>query len=126
MAITIKIKRTTSPGFNNFFKGLSDAQINLKAALIAEQIFVDMSPVDTGLLRANWLVGHAETGRPIKRTTHVPSKTGPRKVLYIRNVINYVAFANIKSFRPNFLEKSENKFRNVLNRISLGKLTGES
>ena len=81
-----------------------------EAALIGEQIYVDESPVDTGNLRANFFVsGNLSDAKTFDRKTHSPSNPKAQPVLAVLNNVNYVLHANVRSFRPNFLDKSFNK-----------------
>ncbi len=93
-----------------------------RAASSLEQILVDHSPVDTGLLRANWQIGTGSIpNQPVRRFTHSP--TPPPKpinnTLTVYNNINYVQYANIRARRvpPRFIERSLRLFFNELKRI---------
>ena len=94
-----------------------------KIALVGEQIFVDESPVDTGVLRANWFVTrNLNSTRTFKRKRHKPTPlitvSKAEKGLAITNNINYVNYANVTSFRKNYLEKAFNIFTRQISKVS--------
>ena len=103
---------------NRAIRGLKNNLPLAKIALIGEQILVDQSPVDTGLLRANWFVtAKSDDPHTTPAKSHTPTKetniTGVN-TLYITNNINYVLHANMRSFRPNFIESSLSLLENYI------------
>lgn len=105
----------------NLEKNLDNQELVRKIAIEAEQAFVHESPVDTGLLRANWFVS-VEGGdkRTFDRKTHQPSQVPFKQpTLWVLNNINYVQYANVTSYRPMFIEKALNLIRDRIARIRL-------
>lgn len=81
-----------------------------KVALQAEQVFVDESPVDTGVLRANWFVSTDPSDRQVDtdKTTHTPSNPPDNQpTLTVINNVQYAVFANFTAItKPRYLEKA--------------------
>ena len=99
---------------------LSNEELVREIALIAEQVFVDESPVDTGLLRANWFVTEdGSDGRQLDRKDHQTSNPPQKQpTLFVLNNIDYVTYANLTSYRKNFIEKSLAIIRDEIERIN--------
>ena len=89
----------------------------------AEQILVSMTPVDSGVLRANWFVSREQNDPQVdeSKTQHQRSKVSGKGVetLYLINNINYVLFANEKSYSPEFIEKSIARINQVVSNYGL-------
>lgn len=105
-------------------KKLDNEELVKRIALIAEQVFVDESPVDTGLLRANWFVTtDGSDNRTFNRKQHSPSNVPiPQPELFVLNNINYAVYANLTSYRKMYIERSLNIIRNEIERINLDRL----
>lgn len=98
---------------------ISAEELVREIALIAEQVFVDQSPIDTGLLRANWFVTeNGENNEPLDRKDHIASNPPQRQsTLFVKNNINYAEYANLTSYRPMYIEKSLEIIRKEIAKI---------
>ena len=97
-----------------------------KAAAVAEGIIVNETPVDSGVLRANWFVSK-ERGDPKvdkTKTTHEKSNTSGKGVntLWLINNIDYVLYANETSYKPEFIEKSIAQIQSAIDKLGIGDL----
>ena len=89
----------------------------------AEQILVSMTPVDSGVLRANWFVSQTK-GDPkvdLSKTAHERSKVSGKglDVLYLINNVDYVLYANETSYSPEFIEKSVARINEVISNYGI-------
>ena len=113
----------TTLGLNAQIRGLKDNTAVKKTAVYAEQVFVNETPVDTGILRANWFVS-VEYGstlvhdRKQHRPSHIPDKVAEATGLTIINNVNYVLHANESSYRKMYLENSFSKVRAFVRTLS--------
>lgn len=88
-----------------------DLKLNLfiaRLSVIAQQIAVNETPVDTGILRNNWYVKIAyEPGTfdPNATSVPIPQTQSTSNTFSLFNNIGYIQYANQTSYRKNFIEK---------------------
>ena len=121
----LRIETTVQLGaITGLISKLGNEELVREIALIAEQVFVDQSPTDTGLLRANWFVTEQGDSREKRDTTeHITSNPPPKQAtLYLLNNINYALYANVTSYRPNYIENSLDLIGKEIERIDLNRV----
>lgn len=118
-------------------KNLRDNVILGHSATIAEQIFVDMSPVDLGVLRANFFVSYNNTSKKFNKNktavepTDINNSRIKNEELFVINNIPYALFVdkNSISVPVGYIARTVNtinmtlngtKFINFLRRTPLG------
>ena len=116
----IKLRASiNNKGLDTIIDNTSANVITRQIALVGEQIMVDESPVDTGVLRANWFVSPRQGEKPLNRKRHKPSNPKPSPELFIQNNVGYAGYANITSYRPYYIEKGISKILEYARKLKI-------